>query len=306
MSLLRRSVPTLRSISVTTAVRLVGVIALLGVVTTGVTQYQRHLFEQSTTAVEEASRALGAVDRALIESAGLMLEVLYRPRDGEGLESRLADYRAASDRADGAFRRAAEVLAGTGAASELELARATWDDVDAVVCASPGEWTNKMIYAAVESNADPWVATVWAPYDEMNQQMASVRAATVDELQQQSVEVASIQRVLVVVVLLALVVSVLLSVLTLRRVSRQVLEPLARVGVSARSLHTPEGYRPAEVPGAVAEVRALAATIDQTASSLHVHHSSSTGTSSRTSASPSRSTDSRTNSWCSRSPRQRR
>lgn len=267
----RTPAPTLRSISIVTVAKLVAVIVVLGGVATGVTQYQRTLYGDSSAEVYEASRVLGEVDRALIESAGGMLEVLYRPRDGEGLDAAFAVYEESSERTAEAFDRASTVLGGTSAGDRLATARATWDEIDAVVLASPDEWTSEMIQAAVDANADPWVATVWAPYDRLNTEMADVRGATVDELQARSAEIGRLQSVLVPLVLVAIVVAVLLSVMTLRRLSRQVLTPLAHVEASARTLHAPTGYRASDVSGAVVEVQTLASTVDEAARTLHVH-----------------------------------
>ena len=146
----RRS-PTLRAISASTVVILVGMIAMIGVLGFTATQYQGSMFSSTLSTVQETSEVLGALDRSLTEDLGPMIEVLYRPAGGAELDQSVEANRESSAAVSAAFDRAEEALAGRGSATELAAVRETWESVDAVVRASPEEWSNEGVARGVRA-----------------------------------------------------------------------------------------------------------------------------------------------------------
>ncbi|MEZ5239186.1 MAG: GGDEF domain-containing protein [Microthrixaceae bacterium] len=267
-----RRAPTLRAISVSTVVVLVGMLSMIGLLGFAATQYQRSLFSSTLSSVRETSEVLGALDRSLTESVGPTIEVLYRPAGGERLRESSEAYRASSAAVAAAFDRAEEQLAGRGSSAELSQARETWQGVDSVIKAAPSEWSNEELFAAFGRNEDPWVEAVLVPLDGLDVELLETRQATVEEMAARTEEVDEVQR-LIGPVLIAVVTSALvLSLLAIRRMSRRVLGPLAEVGEAARRMHDHSDFQPADVPDAVAEVRELAAALNEAAGSLHEHH----------------------------------
>lgn len=264
--------PTLRQLSVTTVALLVAMIALLGSVALSVTRYQGSVFAGTMSEVRDGSGAMAELDRALIEAVGPMIVLLYRPDGGADVERGAALYADARDRIVASFDRAQEAIGDTDASAPLAAARLTWEEVDATVVASPEEWPIEKLYASFNERVDPWVKAVWEPLDAMNVQLADTRAALVGEMAQRSEEMSTLQQILGPTVLAAIVVAIALALLTVRRMSRRVLSPLAEVGHRAREIHDAQTFRPVHVPDAVEEVQDLAEIVNESASTLHDQH----------------------------------
>jgi diguanylate cyclase (GGDEF)-like protein len=269
--LVRRS-PTLRAISASTVVILVGMIAMIGGLGFAATQYQGSMFSSTLSSVQETSEVLGELDRSLTESLGPMIEVLYRPSGGEQLDQSVEAYRESSAAISAAFDRAEEDLAGRGSASELAAVRETWESVDAVVRASPEEWSNEELLEAFSRGFDPWLEQVLIPLDTMDVQRLDTRQATIEEMSARSEQVSDAQRLIGPLLAAMVAAALVVSLLAIRRVSLRVVQPLAEVGDAARKMHDDVSFEPVRVQGAVTEVQDLAATLNEAAASVHRHH----------------------------------
>jgi diguanylate cyclase (GGDEF)-like protein len=268
----RRPAPTLRDLSVSTVLLLVAMIAAVGAVALAVTQYQGAGFRRTMADLQQGSAAMSELDRSMIEAVGPMIEVLYRPDGALELPVDVVAYDRARARIVASFDAAARALAGTAAAAPLASARATWESVDATVTASPRDWPTEELYASFVQRVDPWLPTVWEQLDTMDVQLADTRAALVGEMAQRSEEMGRLQQLLGPSVLGAIVVAIGLALLTVRRMSRRVLSPLAEVGHAAHRIHDTDDVSEVRVPGAVAEVQDLARIVNESAATLRAQH----------------------------------
>lgn len=246
-------------------------IAVLGVLAFGVTQYQRTLFDDTTSQVQHTTGTLGALDRSVILSAGSMLAVLYRPHQGATLERDYAGYLRASDEVRSRFDRAEQMLGGGEGTRELSAARESWEGLDRVIRESPETYTSAELFALMAASEDPFVATVWFPLDRLDKQLNDARNATIAAMDSRTDEINDLQRLFGPIVAIALALAFVVALLTARRMARRVLAPLEALGRSARTMHDPDAYEPCPVGGAVAEVQELARVVDEAAQQLHSH-----------------------------------
>ena len=258
--------------SVSTVLRLVAMIVAVGAIALAANQYQWSGFQSTIAESQQGSAVISELDRSLIEVIRPMFKVLYR-RDGvRGLPANMAAYDRARTRITAAFDAGASELAGTPVAAPLAAARETWESVDATVLASPQDWPTEELYASLLRRVDPWLPTVWDQLNTLDLQLAETRAALARHTVQHSEEVWRLQQLVGPTVLGAIVVAIAMALLTVWRISRRVLSPLAQVGWAAQRIHHSDDFTEVQVPTAVAEVQDLAQIVNESAANLRDQH----------------------------------
>lgn len=242
----------------------------LAVIVTAViaVQYQHDVLVQSTDGVEQETEALVALDRSLLEAVGDMTVVLYRTAPEESLADARAEYEqtrldvaAAFDRVDAAVHSEAE-------RALVAEARDHWGRIDAAVLASEAEYTDEELATRLARNEDPFVGSVWTPYDDLDLTLADLRSETVRDFQSRLDDAGRLREILLPAFALTVVLAISITVVTVRRMSREVLRPLAEVDRAAREMRDTDQPVSIDVGGAVREVNRLAETLSETSRSL--------------------------------------
>lgn len=249
-------------------------VAGLGVLMVGGSQYQRHLFDRTTSDLERQMSAVVDLEQTLREGeapiAGMMYGLGGREVYGEYASAYEANRRDVLEAFDGV----AEVASQDSVEIEiLGSARASWEQMDADVLAAPGMHRRNEVFPVLEAGDDPFADT-WEHLTETKVQLTDLRSHFVADLRADMAAAGQMQQVILWIALAASALMGLVSWLVVRRLRRRVISPILSLQASARALSdASRRHEPIAVAdGSAAELVDLAAAMDATARSLRVSH----------------------------------
>jgi diguanylate cyclase (GGDEF)-like protein len=263
---------TLRSTWITTVAVFVAMIAAVGAIALLGMRHQRIEFSATAGELQVTTEAMVALERAMVDVFEPTFSYVYRLGGNEQKTAAAWErYVERSHDVAQAFDAASSALGSAGSA-ELAQAREHWFAVDAAVRSSHKDVTDAELFATFASGAeDPFVDSVWEPYDRVDRELAAARQATVASLGDLIEGADRTGKLVGTFVFWSLVVAIGLALVTARRMSRRVLHPLAELGRAAESMHDTDQGEPVKVPHAVAEVRELARIVNETSITMRNH-----------------------------------
>jgi predicted signal transduction protein with EAL and GGDEF domain len=234
--------------------------------------HQHATFVDTTSALGDGTDAFVDLELTLLGVTDPIVTTVYRAGDTAAVTAARAELSRAQIQVDLAFDEAATTMLSPAAHAELDLARRSWGEVVDAVDEAEATWTDEELQEFLSTGADPFMAAVWIPYDNIRRHVALVRA---DAMVGRRAEVAAAERVQRAAFALfagAVLTGGAGAMIMARRMSRRVLAPLSAVSDGARSMQDPTHSEPIAVPGAVREVRNLAITLNETSASLRRSH----------------------------------
>ncbi|MDZ7676595.1 MAG: EAL domain-containing protein [Acidimicrobiales bacterium] len=261
---------TLRWAWTLTVVEFLAIVVAVMVIAVAAVQYQHGLFSDSTNGLEEETASLVALDRSVLEATGYLTVVLYRAVPPDALASAQEGYEEARTRVTSAFERVEVAVHSDAERALLAEARGWWEQVDEAVQASNTEYTDEELMVSLARGDDPFMEAVWEPYDELDLALADLRSEVVADMRARLGEADRARWALLPAFGLTAAAAIAITIFAVRRMSREVLNPLGALDRAARSMRDIDRDDPMEVQGAVEEVSRLADTLTETSRSLRM------------------------------------
>ena len=144
---------------------------------------------------------------------------------------------------------------------------AEWRAADDVVKAA-GELTPAALSELVGSGLDPFEASFWAPYNEIDVGISDLHAHVGETLRSQVGILDRLYKAALPGVALAIIAAMALTWRAARRMAHRVVRPVLTLRAAAADLATDEGAEPIKLGTAVEELHELARTLNDAAASL--------------------------------------
>jgi diguanylate cyclase (GGDEF)-like protein len=265
------STPTLHQAWTRAVATLLLLVFGLGLLSLVATQYQRVEFRRITTGLQAETSALASLNHALVAiNDAPTVGMLY------GSPKRVAQNRVAYSKirgnVDSAFVAAARAITSQAEVTDLTRARLTWQALDTVILTAPTVFSHRAALAALAAGKDPFQRLVWNRLNDVETEIANVAQLSATQLGRRTAKLGRIEGLIAPVVVGALALALLMSVLAARRMSRLVLAPIVKLRQATLAMGESSAQRDIELPGATAELQALAATINERAASLRSSH----------------------------------
>ena len=230
---------------------------------------ERSQYAASVDEVAARTSAVAALDKATLESLDPMTVSIYRNGPADTLAAAAAAYDVARANVEDAFD-AARVSMQTGRERDvLAGAEGIWDGIDRAVLTSLDDFSDEELFGMLRAGNDPFRASVWDPYYELNFELTDVLNATVEDMEQTLSAAENTRRTVLALFGVSLVLAVCLALLAARRMSHRVLHPLEELVASARLLQGTRLEQRIDLPDAASELHALASAFNESAASLH-------------------------------------
>lgn len=266
----RRGRPqTLRVTWWSTLATFVAVIVAVMVLAVAVYDRERSEYAESVDEVAARTSAVAALDKAILESLDPMAVAIYRNGPAETLAEAAAAYDVARAKVRDAFDAARVSMQTDDERDVLAGAEGIWDGIDRAVLTSLDDFSDEELIEMLRTGQDPFRASVWNPYNELNFELTDVLNATVEDMEQTLSAAESTRRTVMAMFGTSLVLAVCLALLAARRMSQRVLNPLERLVAAARLLGERRDEQRIDLANAAGEIQALAAAFNESAASLN-------------------------------------
>jgi diguanylate cyclase (GGDEF)-like protein len=235
------------------------------------TQYQRVEFQHTTADVKAETSSLASLNHALVAiNDAPTVGMLYG--DPQRVAKNRAAYSDMRGNVNSAFVAAARSITSPTALATLSHARNTWLALDTVILTAPDVFSHDAILADLTTGKDPFQRLVWDRLNDVETGIANVAQLSAIQLGKRTAAVGRIEGLIAPVVIGALALALLMSMLAARRMSRLVLAPIVKLRRATLAMGDSDADPDIELPGATAELQALATSINQRSASLRTSH----------------------------------
>lgn len=266
----RRGRPqTLRVTWWSTLAKFVAIIVAVMALAVAVYDRERSQYAASVDEVAARTSAVAALDKATLESLDPMTVSIYRNGPADTLAAAAAAYDVARANVEDAFDAARVSMQTDRERDVLAGAEGIWDGIDRAVLTSLDDFSDEELFGMLRAGNDPFRASVWDPYYELNFELTDVLNATVEDMEQTLSAAENTRRTVLALFGVSLVLAVCLALLAARRMSHRVLHPLEELVASARLLQGTRLEQRIDLPDAASELHALASAFNESAASLH-------------------------------------
>lgn len=263
--------PSLHRTWAFTVVTLVVLIVGLGTFTFAATQYQRGLFDQTTSQLEQRMSAVIELEARLLEIDEPAAGMMYGLGGPDQYDDHIDHYDHLRLEVLDAFEQAAVAITSPDEAAILARAESSWSAMDREVLRAPDVFATGTVQTALAQGEDPF-RPAWDHLTATTETLGQLRAALLEHLRAQTAAVDRIQTAIVPVVLVAVVVALLLAWLAAHRLQRRVLTPIIQLRSAALAMRESDQVTTVTLDAPVAELADLAVTINDTARSLRASH----------------------------------
>jgi diguanylate cyclase (GGDEF)-like protein len=261
----------LRRTWATSAIQSFGIVLLLGLVAFGLTWYSHNVYRDATVDAENEIGALTELKAALLEVSTTATPVLYMLEGAGSREENVQRYAAASQEMSRSFESAEGTFQEEHTRERVRAMREHWRQADAVVKGA-GELAPAALSELMSSGVDPFDATFWGPYDEIDTGISDLHAHVGETLRSQVGTLDRLYKAALAGVGLAILAALVLMWRASRRMARQVVGPVLTLRAAAAGLATNEWAGPIKLGTAVEELHELAATLNRASASLRATH----------------------------------
>ncbi|HUP73483.1 MAG TPA: EAL domain-containing protein [Acidimicrobiales bacterium] len=264
---------TLRRVWVVSVLQLVTVVVGVSGLAVGATWYSGKLFHEAVFASEGQMTSVTSLKSALVEMSIVATPVMYGLNGSRPAEENLSAYTDAGVHLTRELEAAGAVFVNPDSREILSEMVDIWHGIDAAILSAPDLLASGSLAEVVASGLDPFEATIWKPYNEMDRQLSQLSIGAVGELRSRRAAFDRVHDLIVVGVIASLAVALVVSFAAARRVSRRVLMPLSMLRSAAVALSDSRTGEPIVLPGAALELHDLARTINATSIALRATHS---------------------------------
>ncbi|WP_436794597.1 diguanylate cyclase domain-containing protein [Actinospongicola halichondriae] len=249
---------------------LIVIVVGFGVVSFASTQYQRTVFDRTTSDLRQRTAAVDELERALVRLNQRVMSPLYGATP-EVRAAGMSEYLVVRDEIISALGVAEQEFADTAMMPQLRQTQDLWRAVNVEVENSAARWTEGTAMATQQAGNDPF-ADLWPQVFALTASLTDLGAESVEVLDHQVAEAKRMQLLLGPLIAGATVGAIALGWFVSRRMQRRVIRPLVELRAAAVAMRASDIELYIQVPEASAEIRDLANSLNETSIALRSSH----------------------------------
>jgi diguanylate cyclase (GGDEF)-like protein len=217
---------------------------------------QQQSLQKLSTRYQARLAILAEVNANLLASESAIKGVLYEEPGAATLDEVWLQYQDYSHAIDKDLKK---IVAFTVDLPELGSTHADWASVKAAVAEAKGFWGTGEVFRQLAKGTDPFAMSAWVPLTDMEKTFSVAMAKSVAQQGEAEATILRNQATMVPVIIGGIFLVLVMSIYSVRLLSRRVITPLLTVRASVTRIHEGDlSTEPKIAPGAGKELQQLA------------------------------------------------